>query len=244
MDVATKIVDDNVDLSTSFYSDTEDVTTDGVHTYACEILSLGLLYLEFRDAIKEGDGDRVMRVWKYLLLLFKASKRTNYSIEALTLLSLYYVILPHGLAEQLKWSRFVNVHGTVGHNVSCDLHMEHLNRETKTSIKSLGANKSKKAIIRTGKAIGVLSDSLAKFDKDNNIDPDSGTHAAASAKKDLMKIVKQLCTSRVFEIAPGRKHKSFRTLKTNLIRTIKEDELKEWILDHYYPIQFESTFTV
>ena len=44
MDVATQIVEDNVDLSTSFYSDTEDMTTDGVQAYACEILSLGLLY--------------------------------------------------------------------------------------------------------------------------------------------------------------------------------------------------------
>lgn len=185
-----------------------------------------------------------MRIWKYLLLLFKASKRTNYSIEALTLLSQYHVILPDSLAEQLKWSRFVNAHGIVGHNISCDLHMEHLNRETKTSIKSLGANKSQKAIIRTGKAVGVLIDSLAKFDEDNKITSDSGKHAPASAKKDLMKILKQLCTSRVFEIVPGRTHKSFRTLKTNLIKTIKQDELRDWILDHYYPIQFESNFTV
>lgn len=187
-DVATQIVEDNVDLSTTFHSNTEDSTTcqqlDGVNVYACETLSLGLPYFEFRDAVKEGDGDCVMRVWKYLLLLFKASKRTNYSIEALTFLAQYYVILPQSLAEQLKWSRFVNVHGTVGHNISCDLHVEHLNRETKTAIKCRGANKSQKAIIRTGKAVGVLTDTVAKFDDDNKITPESGKHAAASAKKD------------------------------------------------------------
>ena len=166
MDVATKIVDDDVDLLTTFYSNAEDTATEGIHAYACETLSLGLLYFEFQDAIKEGDGNRVMRIWKYLLLLFKASKRKkNYSIEALTLLSQYHVILPPRLAEQLKWSRFVNVHGTVGHNISCDLHMKHLNREIKTAIKCLGANKSQKAIIRTGKAIGVLSDCLGEFDE-------------------------------------------------------------------------------
>ena len=80
--------------------------------------------------------------------------------------------------------------------------------------------------------------------KKNEIISDHGTHAVASAKKDLMKILKQLRTSRVFMMMPGRKHKSFRTLKTNLIKTIKQDELKEWILDHYYPVQFESNFTV
>ena len=243
MDVATQIVEKNVDLSTTYYSDTDDTAIDGVREYACETLSLGLLYFEFRDAIKEGDGDRVMRIWKYLLLLFKASKRTNYSIEALTLLSQYHLILPHRLAEQLKWSRFVNIHGTVGHNISCDLHMEHLNREVKTAIKSLGANKSKKAIIRTGKAIGVLSKMLSKYDQEKNITLDNGKHTAASAKKDLTKIMKQLRTSRVFEFIPERRHKSFKKLKRNLIKAIKEGELKEWILDHYYPIEFESNIT-
>ena len=103
----------------------------------------------------------------YLLLLFKASGRTNYSIEALTLLSHYYLILPPRLAEQLKWSRFVNTHGLPGHNISCDLHMEHLNREAKTAIQGLGAKKFKKTILHTGKAIGILTNKLAKFNRDN-----------------------------------------------------------------------------
>ena len=51
--------------------------------YAREVLSLGLLILEFKDA---DDGDRVLLVWKYFLPLFKASGRKNYANEALTLL--------------------------------------------------------------------------------------------------------------------------------------------------------------
>ena len=34
---------------------------DDVYRYACELLSLGLLYSEYSDAIKEGDGQRVFR---------------------------------------------------------------------------------------------------------------------------------------------------------------------------------------
>lgn len=248
MDTAMQIIEDNVDLSIQFYSDgISDSTTppaDSVYSYACEVLSLGLFYLEFRDAIKQGDGDRDVIVWKFLLLLFKASKRTNYAIEALTLLAQYYLILPPRLAEQLKWSRFVNMHGLPGRNISCDLHMEHLNREVKTAIKGLGANKSQKAVLRTGKAIGVLTDNLTNFDEDNSISMDRGTHAVRSAKKDLAKIQKQLTSSQVFTLIPGRQHKSFKNLKTNMIRTLKKQEVTDWILDHYYPIQFESNFTV
>ena len=76
METATQIVGENVDLSTNLSPENasgHEISTDNVYAYACEVLSLGLLYFEFRDAIKEGDGERIIRIWKYLLLLFKAS---------------------------------------------------------------------------------------------------------------------------------------------------------------------------
>ena len=88
-DVASRVVEECFDLSTRFAEMKQHQSGDGVHDYACEALSLGLLYLEFKDAIREGDGDRILRVWQHFLLLFKASNRTNYSVEALILLSQY-----------------------------------------------------------------------------------------------------------------------------------------------------------
>ena len=70
----------------------EQTLQDHVKEYACDVLSLGLLYLEFIDAIREGDGERIIRCWKYILLLFKDSGRTNYSIEAFTLLVQYHFL--------------------------------------------------------------------------------------------------------------------------------------------------------
>ena len=46
-------------------------TSDKVKSYASEVLSLGLFHEEFRDAIREGDGERVLRCWKFMLLMFK-----------------------------------------------------------------------------------------------------------------------------------------------------------------------------
>ena len=90
----------------------------------------------------------------------------------------------------------------------------------------------------------MLSDKLDGFDEDNTISKDRGTHTMRSAKKDLTKIQKQLTSAQVFTLIPGRQHKSLKNLKTNMIRTLKKQELTDWILDHYYPIQFESKFTV
>ena len=43
---------------------------DDVHDYAKDTLVLGLLLMEFNDSIWEGDGDRIIRCWKFLLPLF------------------------------------------------------------------------------------------------------------------------------------------------------------------------------
>ena len=81
MEVASTTVDQYVDLSTKFAeSQTQMPTslcTNNVNACSCETLSLGLPFMEFKDAIREGDGDRVFLVWKYLFLLFKASGRRN-----------------------------------------------------------------------------------------------------------------------------------------------------------------------
>ena len=43
---------------------------------------LQLFLAEFKDAVREGDGIRVDRVWKYLLLFFRSSGKTKYVLEA------------------------------------------------------------------------------------------------------------------------------------------------------------------
>ena len=43
---------------------------DGVLAYACAVLSDGMFMLEFRDAIREGDGRRVLRCWTVMMLYF------------------------------------------------------------------------------------------------------------------------------------------------------------------------------
>ena len=80
---------------------TSSQSDDGILAYAQEILSLGLLWAEFQDAIREGDGLRVLRCWRFLLLVFKAARRKNYSIEAVTLLVQYHALLSPREKEQL-----------------------------------------------------------------------------------------------------------------------------------------------
>ena len=55
---------------------------DTMFLYATEVLTMGLIWENFCDAIEEGNGDQLVQVWKFLLLIFKAAKMKNYNIEA------------------------------------------------------------------------------------------------------------------------------------------------------------------
>ena len=144
-------------------SQAADECSDLVLEYASETLTLGLFLMEFIDAIREGDGHRIIQCWRFFLLLFKASNRKNYSIEAFTLLCQFHFIFSECMKQQLVWSRTVNIHGCPGKNVSMDLHMEHLNRECKASISGLGANITEQAVKRVGKCLGETNQNNKKL---------------------------------------------------------------------------------
>ena len=114
-------------VSFSFNTEHSKTTTDEVREYGRQLLGLGLLYEEYLDAIREGDGGRVLRCWRYLLPIFKATGRKNYACEVLNMLFQHLYQLPPRQSSQLLWSRFVNVHGRPGKNIPGDLQMEHLN---------------------------------------------------------------------------------------------------------------------
>ena len=146
---------------------------------------MGCFYMEFVDAIREGDGGRVLRCWKYMAVMFSNSGNRNYACEAANLLIQYYYILSPRQASQLLWSRFVNTHGRPGRNIPVDLHMEHLNKVAKGAIGQLGSNKSTKAIERIGRAMGTLSPVLENFDCINNVVHTSSRQRKQKAQKDV-----------------------------------------------------------
>lgn len=79
--LAKEIVDAFIDVN---ISDTKPPSGDGVHEYAREMLTLLLIWHYFHDATKEGDGKRVLLVWKLLLLIYSGHR--NYAKESAILL--------------------------------------------------------------------------------------------------------------------------------------------------------------
>ena len=202
---------------------------DSVLSYAEEVFSLGLFLMEFIDGIHEGDGNRILRCWKYMLMLYKSSNKTKYSIEAFNLLAQYHFIFSDRLRDQLLWSRTVNVHGKAGKNVPMDLHMEHLNRIFKDAISKLGPNTIDNSLQRTGKALKSLMDIQQRFDSVTGITLESSYHTFRSNIKDLNKIIEQLQSAKVFNTTANRKHQQFSKLKGSAINQMDKSALKDWM---------------
>ena len=102
--VASNVVSNYVDLTTDFtsISSDDDSRPDKKLEYSRFVISVGLLYLEFCDAIREGDGMRVIRCWRYMFLVFKCTDRKNYAIEAFTLLAQYHFLLSKRQTHQIS----------------------------------------------------------------------------------------------------------------------------------------------
>ena len=204
---------------------------DDIHEYTTSLLSVGCMYLLFKDAIREGDGKRVLEYYRYLLPIFINSGRRNYANESLNLLCQYHYDLPQHQAEQLVWSRFVNAAGVKGGNIPADLHLEHLNRTLKGTIQGLGTNKNETAIVRASKAIGIIKDTIQKFDQENSITSSSGSHGAPAIKKELDIIVKELQQYQAFAIQCGRKHPSF-DKPFHVIHAKPTKDIVAWVVEH------------
>ena len=205
---------------------------DSVYTYAKELLSLGMLYLELLDAIREGDGLRILRCWRYLLLIFKVTDKRKYAVQAVTLLFQYEFFFTERMKHQLLWNRTINATGRIGHNIPMDLHMEHLNRNLKSAISHLSSNVSKSTISRLGKSMKKLEAVTSNYDRCSKVSQDMGYHSNPSLTKDLKQIIDELNKMCVHERKDKRRHSQFPRMKGNIVGSIKRPDLDKWLLDH------------
>lgn len=119
----------NLPPSMSVHSDSpnpsqkvKNVSPDKVLEYSCAVISDGLLLLELRDGIHEGDGKCLERCWKFMLLYFFFSGHKKYALEALKLQAALIATVNDRLSQEILHSRFINTQGGEGNNIPTDLY--------------------------------------------------------------------------------------------------------------------------
>ena len=126
----------------------------------------------------------------------------------------------------MKWSRCVNNKGHKGGNVSCDLHLEHLNKCLKGLIRGLHANVLPNAIRRASRLVGLVHKVCEIALDETQITKESGRHTRPAFNKECETMIKVLNQQKVFAVHNGRCPDVYKSMKSILQQYTTEDVKK------------------
>ena len=192
------------------YDADQETNIDHRYEYTKALMWRGLGEMVRNDAVRENDGDRMIRHWRYDLLEFYEQHHPKYFICAHRLLTDVNGGTSERIKHQLKWNRTVNNRGGLGHNIEMDLQMEFFNREYKEAVKSAGGNLTTDTIARHSQMVGLSKDMAKLFDKEvAKVKEVKTSRKAVSRSRDIMSLTKRLLELKVFDCIPGRFHHGF-----------------------------------
>ena len=202
---------------------------DGVYNYSCAALSFFMLILNFQDAIRRGDGERVIRLYKFLLLYFKASGKHKYAFHSLRLLVQVEHLLPPRVSHQLIWNRFVNLSGQPDSNFPMDLFVEFMNKVFKMDCVGFHGRITDEAVQRVSRAAQKLDKVLRASDKAGSVKGRSGDHKKRDVKQDVLSLIEVQHEERIFDERPGRHHHAFPGFPRHPLLQMDYAQLQTWM---------------
>ena len=206
---------------------------DKVMNYGLCVIEFVVLVMQMIDTVHEGDGERLIVVVKYLLLMFKAkSNYSKYAIETMRFITQVKCTLTEQMAARVIYGRFTNPSGKPGHNMETDIAMEHTIKGTKVLINGMGANKTQKAVQRATSSVGGVQCICHSYDKCSNVTPNSTAHSRKSALGDELCMVQDLKNLQPFKAITGRCHASFSDIKSSPTLSIDWPAFHQWLHKH------------
>ncbi len=147
---------------------------DRVYNYGTQVMQLGTFFMQMDDTKCEGDGERMMRNWKLLMLYARCTGRSKkYAFEAMRLLTYCRALLSEKMAHRVIHGQFVNPSGGKGKNYANDLKQEHLVKCNKVILRGLCGNKTLKAVTRSTQSAYNVKKITVNFGNQTNIKPES-----------------------------------------------------------------------
>jgi hypothetical protein len=201
---------------------------DHILNYSKNSLTLGLLKMNHDDAIRMGDGERILRLDKVFYLFYKTLGCTKYAYGILETLLQTQVLLSERDAHRLIWNRTVNNAGKRDTNLPNDLDLEHCNKVFKDEAHSFRGIFTEKVVSRVSRS-SLLTDAVVKnFDRVSNVVRPSGKHTPGDIQCDIDALVRQMMGMQLFECIPGRQHSAFLGFKANQL-SLNMHEFRDWL---------------
>ena len=199
-----------------------------MQNYTKNALALCYIARNFQDVRKLGDGDRIIRLYEFLLIYFKIDGRTKCAYQYLHLLAQISCLLPPSLAFELKWNRFVNTKGTIDGKVEFDRHLEHLNKYVKADLAQFQGKITEKSIARCSRSYFKMQKITDYFDKQLGVVSPSGRHSSTSWEEDVKQLGEQYIKANIFDYQHGRFHSRFPGFPKNYQSLLDVLTFKKW----------------
>jgi hypothetical protein len=203
---------------------------DHVFNYALQVIQMGVFFLQLDDTEHEGDGERMMRNWKLLMLYARCSGRSKkYAFEAMRLITYCRALYTEKMAHRVIHGQFVNPSGGMGRNYANDLKQEHLVKCNKVILRGLCGNKTLKAVTRATQSAYNVKKITDNFDQECNIKPESQSHTYGDPSTDITQMVNVLRKLKPFSYTNGRKHTAFPTISNSPLNNVDTSSLDAWL---------------
>eukprot|EP00057_Strongylocentrotus_purpuratus_P016759 XP_011671233.1 PREDICTED: uncharacterized protein LOC752492 isoform X2 [Strongylocentrotus purpuratus] len=187
----------------------KETNPDTRFEYSKAILHLGLGEMVRHDAVREGDGNRMIQHWRLDLVHFYEKHHWKYLIEGHNLIMDVNGGVSERVAHQLRWNRTENIHGGEGKNVGKD-------KDNKVSIDRAGGILNESNVSRYSQVVGMRKTINRKFDPKmttgrmtmgrRKVVQKPEVQAGESDTANLAKLlVKHKCLVEI----PGRSHQGF-----------------------------------
>ena len=227
-----RIHEENIEDGETTNTNANSTAEDYMYNYHTAKLTFGLILLEFNDAIKEGDGDRLFDIYKIALLLYKAHGHFKYAYVVLLHLVKCICLLPEKQAHSVKWNRFYNGSGRQAANIPLDLKKEQQNRVLKSMWRALGPNLDEANANRVAGTLEAVESIFESIDQDCTHDT-SSLRTSTDDYEAVTQIAKDLLHQHAFQLTRGREgHPSFPKFERSLLHCLDYRDLHKWIKDH------------
>ena len=204
--------------------DEPDDAYDGKYNYATSFLKLALLYRDTTDAIKMGDGDRIARNIKFLMLHFSVGTHIKYRLWLWRIQAYLNALLSEREAFLYKHNLCVNITGGPRHCIANDNLVEIHVHKMKELMRAMGANISFPACHKAAKCLDYLQQITESFS-----DEIKGKHAEADNKDDIREMAHCLGDNDIMTRHVGREHRTFPNFPADMLNKLNIIELNKWL---------------
>ena len=197
---------------------------DGIFNYAAAFVKVALLYRDMHDAYSMGDGNRVFRNLKFILLHVDKGHHLKYRLWSFRMLAYDLCLLSEYEKQCYRNNIAINISGGTRQCIANDNLVEIHVKKVKECITAMGANYSVNASRRAAKCINVtrgITDSLATTR--------SGRHSTPKTDQDVRKMAYTLSEYAVFQRQPGRSHVTYPNMASDLLENTNLVTINNWL---------------